>query len=69
MPITFQTGRPHDHLGEKERGREKDGWMGWWVGEEGVMERDKRRGWRGEGDAKGGERGLEETASNVAELQ
>lgn len=28
---------------------------------EGVMEKDKRRGWRGEGDAEGGECGLEET--------
>lgn len=38
----------------RKREREKDGWMGWWVGVEGVMEKDKRRGWRGEGDAEGG---------------
>lgn len=38
MPITFQTGRPHDHLGGRERG--VDGW----ASEEGTDEEGYEKG-------------------------
>lgn len=38
MPITFQTGQPHDHLGERERER---------VGEEGADEEGNEKGVEG----------------------
>lgn len=58
MPITFQTGWPHSHLGERVMGRRGGG------GQEGVMESRKDEG-RGVERIKRDECGLLETASSV----